>query len=135
VTFWDSQLFNSIWNKEEFLQQCNVSIIVPVYENIDKTDCSNYSRISLLSTPYKILSSSLISRLTPYVDKIIGDHQYGFQHNGWITDHIFCICQILEKKWVYNGTVHQLFANLEKAYDSGEKYCTVFSLNLVYLWN
>jgi hypothetical protein len=24
------------------------------------------------------------------------------------TDHIFCICQILEKKWEYNEAVHQL---------------------------
>jgi hypothetical protein len=34
------------------------------------------------------------------------------------TDQIFCICHILEKKWEYNGTVHQLFIDLNKAYDS-----------------
>jgi hypothetical protein len=28
------------------------------------------------------------------------------------------ICQILEKKWEYNGTVHQLFIDFKKAYDS-----------------
>jgi hypothetical protein len=33
-----------------------------------------------------------------------------------MTDHIFYICQILEKKWEYNGRVHQL--DLKKAYDS-----------------
>jgi hypothetical protein len=31
------------------------------------------------------------------------------------TDQIFCICQILEKKWEYNETVHQLFINFKKA--------------------
>jgi hypothetical protein len=30
----------------------------------------------------------------------------------------FFIQQILEKKWEYNGTVHQLFINFKKAYDS-----------------
>jgi hypothetical protein len=30
----------------------------------------------------------------------------------------FCIRQILEKKWEYNETVHQLFIDLKKAYDS-----------------
>jgi hypothetical protein len=36
-----------------------------------------------------------------------------------ITDlHIFCIHQILEKKWEYNETVHQLFVDFNKAYDS-----------------
>jgi hypothetical protein len=32
-------------------------------------------------------------------------------------DQIFYIRQILEKKWEYNGTVHQLFIDFEKAYD------------------
>jgi hypothetical protein len=31
------------------------------------------------------------------------------------------IRQILEKKWEYNGTVHQLFINLKEAYDSVKK--------------
>jgi hypothetical protein len=34
--------------------------------------------ISLSSTTYKTLFNILLSRLTPYVDKIIGDHQCGF---------------------------------------------------------
>jgi hypothetical protein len=33
-------------------------------------------------------------------------------------DQIFYIRQILEKKWEYNGTVHQLFIDFRKAYDS-----------------
>jgi hypothetical protein len=33
------------------------------------------------------------------------------------TDQIFCICQILKKKWDYNWTVHHLFIDSEKAYD------------------
>jgi hypothetical protein len=31
---------------------------------------------------------------------------------------MFYICQILEKKWEYNGTVHQLFIDFKTAYDS-----------------
>jgi hypothetical protein len=33
-------------------------------------------------------------------------------------DQIFYIRHILEKKWEYNGTVHQFFIDLKKAYDS-----------------
>jgi sorting nexin-29 len=33
-------------------------------------------------------------------------------------DQIFYIRQILEKKWEYNGMVHQLFIDFKKAYDS-----------------
>jgi hypothetical protein len=71
-----------------------------------------------LSTSYKILSSILLARLIPYADEIIGDHQCGFWHNRSTTDQIFYIQQIMEKKWQYNGTVHQLFIYFKKAYSS-----------------
>jgi hypothetical protein len=107
-----------IWNKEELPHQWKESIVVPVRRKGDKTDCSNYRGISLLSTSYKILSNILLSRLIPYVDEIIGDHQCGFQRNRPTTDQIFYIRQILEKKWEYNDTVHQIFIDFKKAYDS-----------------
>jgi hypothetical protein len=46
------------------------------------------------------------------------DCQFEFQCNRSTTDHILCIHQILEKKWEYNETVHNLFIDLNKAYDS-----------------
>ena len=84
----------------------------------DKTDCNNYRSISLLPTTYKILSNILLSRLIPYAREIIGDHQCGFHCNRSTTDHISCICQILEKKWKHNESVHQLFIDFKNTYDS-----------------
>jgi hypothetical protein len=97
------KLINSIWNKEELPDQWNESIIVPVHKKCDKTDCNNYQGMSQLSTSY--------------IDKIIGDDQCGLRRNRSATYQIFCICQMLEKKWDYNGTVHQLFTEFKKAYD------------------
>jgi hypothetical protein len=68
-----------------------------------KRDSNNYGGISLLSTSYKILSNILLSRLTLYVDEIIGDHQCGFRRNRSTTDQIFCIRQTLEKKMGVQG--------------------------------
>jgi hypothetical protein len=65
------KLINSIWKKEELPEQWKESIIVPIYKKGDKTECSNYRVVSLLSTTYKILSNILLSRLTPYADEII----------------------------------------------------------------
>jgi hypothetical protein len=112
------KLITLIWNKEELPHQWEESIVIPIPKKGDKTDCSNYRDISLLSTSYKILSNILLSRLIPYADEITGDHQCGFRCNRSTTDHIFYIHQILEKKWEYNGTVHQLFTDFKKAYDS-----------------
>jgi hypothetical protein len=57
-TLWSEihKLVNSIWSKEELPDQRKESIIVPVHKKGDKTDCSNYRGISLLSTSYKMLS-------------------------------------------------------------------------------
>jgi hypothetical protein len=84
----------------------------------DETDRNNYRGISLLSTSYTILSNILLSRLNPYIDEIIGDHQCRFRRNRSTIDQIFCIRKILQKKWEYNETVHQLFIDFKKAYDS-----------------
>jgi hypothetical protein len=112
------RLIRCICNKEELPQQWKEFIIVPIYKKGDKTECNNCRGISLLSTAYKILSNILLARLTPYVNKIIGDQQCGFRCNRSTTDQIFYIHQRLEKKWEYNGTVHQLFIDFRKAYDS-----------------
>jgi len=48
----------------------------------------------------------------------MGNHQCGFRRNMSTTDHIFCIRQILEKKWEHNEAGHRLFIDFKKAYDS-----------------
>jgi hypothetical protein len=50
--------------------------------------------------------------------RVNGDHQCGFRRNRSTTDQISCSRQIPEKNWEYDETVHQLFVNLKKAYDS-----------------
>jgi hypothetical protein len=62
---------------EELPDQWKEYIIAPIYKKGDKTDCSNHHGLPLLPTSYKILSNILHSRLNPYVDEIIGDHQCG----------------------------------------------------------
>ena len=91
---------------------------VPIYKKGDNTNFNNYRGISLLPTMYNILSNILTSRLTPYAEEIIGDHQCGFWCNRSTTDHIFRIHRILEKKWEYSEAVHQFIIDFKKAYDS-----------------
>jgi hypothetical protein len=48
--------------------------------------------------------------------KLLGTISMDF--NRSTTDQIFCILQILAKKWECNKMVHQLFIDFKKAYDS-----------------
>jgi len=72
------KLIISIWNKEELPEEWKESIVVPIYKKGDKTDCNNYRGISQLPTTYKIFSNIVLSRLIPYAEEVIGDHQCGF---------------------------------------------------------
>jgi hypothetical protein len=66
-----------IWNKKELPHQWKELIVVPIHRKGDKTECNNYQGISMLPTSCKILSSIIFSRLIPYADETIGDHQCG----------------------------------------------------------
>jgi hypothetical protein len=90
-----------IWNKEELPHQRKESIVVPIHKKGDKTDCSNYRGMSLLSTSYKISSNILLARLTPYANENMWGHQCGFRRNRSTTYQIFYIRQILGK----NGSI------------------------------
>jgi hypothetical protein len=75
----------------------------------------------LLPTTYKILSSNLVSRLIAYVDEIIEYYQWVFRRNRQTTDQIFCIRQILEKRWSIMGQCISHFLDFKKAYVSGRR--------------
>jgi hypothetical protein len=123
----------SIWN-EELPQQWKESIIVPIHKKGDKTECNNYRGISLLSTAYRIPSIILLTRLTPYVKEIIGDHQCGFRRNRSTMDQIFYIRQILEKNGSIMGRcISYSLTSRKPMTQLREKFFTIFCLNFVYL--
>jgi len=82
---------------------------------------------ALLPTTYKAFSNILISRLILYVNVTAGGLQCGFQSNISTTDHIICIRQILGQYISY------LCISRRPMTRSGEKFCTIFSLNVVHL--
>jgi hypothetical protein len=128
------RLICHIWKKEELPQQWKEFIIVPICKKGDKTDCNNYQGIFLLSTAYRILSNTLLARLTPYVSEIIGDHQCGFHHNRSTTDQIFYIRQILEKNGsMMEWCISYLLTSRKPITQLREKFFTISCLNLVYL--
>ena len=58
------KLINSLWNREELSDEWKVSIIVPIDNKGNKTDCSCYKGIPLLLTTYETLFNILLSRST-----------------------------------------------------------------------
>ena len=83
-----------------------------IYREGDKTDCSNYRDISLLSATYTSLSNILLSRLTPYVDPVIGTVS---TECGQTSDLTFCLRQAFLKHFTQPGnTMEQYISYLHK---------------------
>ena len=83
-----SEIHILIWNNEELPQQWNKLITEPVYKKGDMTVL--LSRHISINNYIKIWLNIFLSRWTPIVDKITGDHHRGFWHSRSTIDHIFC---------------------------------------------
>jgi hypothetical protein len=95
-----------------------VKSVVYVAMTVLVSDCSHYLEISLLITPYKMLSNILVTKLSLLKDKNIGAHKCGFRRNRSTADQIFNISKTPQKTWECNETVHKIFIDFKNAYDS-----------------
>jgi len=99
------ELILNIWRSEKMFNECNKSVICPVYKKGGKPECSNYRGISLLNTTHKILATAINTRLKTYADDLLSEEQNGFRRNR-STMNIFIMRQILEKCYEYNIEMH-----------------------------
>jgi hypothetical protein len=65
--------------------------------------------------------------------KLLGTISVDFDVTDQLLIRFSCIRQILEKKWEYNETVHQLFIDFKKANDSMRR--GVLYNILIRVWN
>jgi hypothetical protein len=59
------KLVKFVRNKEQLPEQWKESIIVPIYKKGDKSDCSNYWGISLLSSSSSLVKQNFLSHSLP----------------------------------------------------------------------
>jgi hypothetical protein len=102
-------LFRNCWGSAR-----NQSLFLCIRKVITQTEII-IQAYHFWSPTYKILFGILVLRSTPYAEDITGNHQWGIRRNRSTTDHIFCIQQIPDKKWEYNGAMHQLVIDFKKA--------------------
>ena len=115
-------LFTNCWEKEAVPQDLRDAVIVSLYKNKgDKSDCSNYIGIPLLSVAGRILARFLLNRLIPTIaQKNTQKSQRGFRSNRGTADMIFALRQIQETCRGQNMGLYAAFLDLTKAFG-----CTV----------
>ena len=85
----------------------------------EKSDCSNYRGITLLSIAGRILARVLLNRLIPTLaQENTPESQCGFRSDRGTVDMIFVLRQIQGKCREQNMGLYAAFVDLTKAFDT-----------------
>jgi len=102
------ELVRQIWEEERIPEEWKETIIVPIQKRGDRDRCENYRGTALGNAAYKILPNTLLGKIKPYIEKVMGDYQNGFRDGRSVSDNIFALRIINEKLWEYNQGVQYL---------------------------
>ena len=113
-------MFTNCWEKETLPQDLRDAVIVFMYKNKgEKSDCSNYIGITLLSVAGKILACVLLNRLIPTTaQENTPENQCGLRSNRGTVDMIFVLRQIQKKCREQDIGLYAAFIDLTKAFDT-----------------
>ena len=114
------ELLVCCWEQGKLPQDLRDAVIITLYKNKgEKSDCSNYRGITLLSIAGKVLARILLNRLVPSIaEECLPESQCGFRANRGTTDMVFVLRQLQEKCREQNKGLYATFVDLTKAFDT-----------------
>ena len=115
---WLLELLDMLWDGQDMPEDWSKDLMCPIYKKGDKTLCSNYRGISLMSHAFKVYERILEKRLREHIEPKLGEWQCGFRPGRGTNDMIFTLKMIFEKSWEWNEDKYIAFLDLEKAFDS-----------------
>ncbi|KAL0156964.1 hypothetical protein M9458_048210 [Cirrhinus mrigala] len=113
-------LFVCCWEQGTLPKDFCDAVIVTLYKNKgEKSDCSNYRGITLLSIAGKILTRLLLNWLVPAIaEDLLPESQCSFRANRSTTDMVFVLRQLQEKCREQNRGLYITFVDLTKAFNT-----------------
>ena len=86
-----------IWKTQQWLQDWEKSVFIPIPKKDNAKECSNYCKTALISHAGKVMLKILQERLQQHINHELPDVQAGFRKGGGTRDQIANICWIIEK--------------------------------------
>ena len=87
-----------IWKTQQWPQDWQRSVFIPIPKKGNAKECSNYRTIALISHTSKVMLKILQARLQQYMNCEFPDVQAGFRKGRGTRDQITNICWIIKKK-------------------------------------
>ena len=113
-----NDLLIQVWREGSVPQDWRGAKIITLYKNKgDRSDCSCYSGISLLSVVGKILARVVLERLYILATRVYSEAQCAFRAGRSTIDMIFSIRQLQEKCRELNQPLFLAFSDLTNAFD------------------
>lgn len=110
-------LLNECWQKKKIPTEWQTAEVISIFKKGDRSKCSNYRGISLLSTAYKIYSKIINERLKLIAEVLLEEEQSGFRKGRSCSDNIFILKRLIEKRREFNLETHIAFVDFERAFD------------------
>lgn len=113
-------IINKSFDEGYFPDILEIAKVIPIYKKGEKSDCTNFRPIAILSTFSKIFEKIIVKRLNDYLTRynLISKCQFGFRPHFTTELAIHTLCQN-----IYNALDNKLyqltvFCDLSKAFDT-----------------
>ena len=95
-----------IWNTQQWPQDWNMSVFIPIPKKGNAKECSNYCTMTLISHHSKVMLKILQARLQQSVNCELPDVQAGFRKGKGTRDQIANIHWIIEKAREFQKNIY-----------------------------
>ena len=106
-----------IWTTQQWPQEWQRSVFIPIPKKGSAKECSNYCTIALISHASKVMLKILQARLQQCVNHELPDVQAGFRKGQGTRDQIANIRRIIEKAREFQKNIYFCFIDYAKAFD------------------
>ena len=108
-----------IWKTQQWPQDWNRSVFIPISKKGNAKKCSNYHTVALISHASKVVLKILQARLQHYMNHELPDVQSGFRKGRGTRDQSANICSIMEKAREFQKNIYFCFIDYAKTFECG----------------
>ena len=110
-------IYQQIWKMQQWPQDWERSVFIPIPKRGNVKECSNYCTITLISHATKVMLKILQARLQKYVNHELPDVQACFRKGRGMRDQIANIHWIIKKAREFQKNIYFCFIDCAKAFD------------------